>query len=143
MASVARNVDPDNAFQIKRFVQRGVFEELWKRATEGNEATMLRTYSNVGLMASMLFEKSNGKPDAAFKKRLKTKPLIGTLRAKQEFFEDPRFIMTVVGGEVYLILDNAALDSKMTTVMVFNKDAECFVDHDALIDFAMSNDILM
>ena len=51
--------------------------------------------------------------------------------------------MTVVGGSVYLLMDNAALDSKMPTVMTFNKEAECFVDHDDLIDFSMNNDILV
>ena len=143
MASVVKNVDHENAAQIKRLMQRGVFEELWVRATAGEQTTLMRTYANVGLMASTLFQNTSGKPDAAFKKRLKNKPLIGTIRARQEFFEDPRFIMTVVGGSVYLIMDNAALDSKMPTVMIFSKDAECFVDHDALIDFAMNNDILM
>jgi hypothetical protein len=143
MASVTRNVEPDGAYQIKRFVQKGVFEELWRRASSGSDVKNLRTFSNVGLMASTLFQNSHGRPDAGFKKRLKAQPLVGHIRSRISFHDDIRFIMTIVGGAVYLLLDNAAMDSKMTTVMVFNTDADCFVEHDSLIDFAMNNDILV
>lgn len=143
MASVRKNVDPEGVVQIQRYVQRGVFEEMWERAGCRSEVSNLRTYANVGLMAASLFEDTGGKPNANFKKRLKIKPLIGFIRAKQEYYEDVRFIMTVVDGQVYLLMDNAAVDAKMDTVMVFDNDAECFVGHKALIDFALTNDIFL
>lgn len=143
MASVSKNVDPDNAKMIRRYVQRGVFEEMWGRASSGSDVSNLRTYSNVGMMSAALFAESNGKPSVPFKRRITSKPLIGHIRAKQEFHEDVRFIMTVVDGQVYLLMDNAATDNKLNTVMCFDTEAECFVDHEALIDFALSNDILL
>lgn len=142
LSAVQKNVDADNALAIKRYMQKGMFEELWYRARKNNDITASVTYANVGHLTQRLL--GGTKPSSAFKKELVIKPVTGFIRARQEIHDDIRFVLTVVSNDVCLMLDNAALDSRMATVMVYDAAIATFVNRDdALIDFVLSEEVKM
>lgn len=140
MATLERNVGGDNLLQIKRHVQQGIFEEMWSRVNIHKEISFQKTYPTVGILTADIFSKSP-KPTLAFKKELAKNPRFGHIRSKYEFHNDVRFILTVVDDQICLLMDNAAADSKMATVMIYNKTVEAFVEAESLFEFSMSNDI--
>ena len=142
LSTVRKNVDDENARTIKRLMQKGMFEELWHRAHRGADITKSTTYANVGMLAARVL--NGGKPSVAFKKDLALRPMTGHIRARSEIHDDIRFILTVVKGELCLMLDNAALDSRMATVMTYDTKECVFISSDdALIDFVLEKEVAM
>ena len=144
LSTVQKNIDVDNAKSIKRFVQKGMFEEMWQRARRSNDVTKDNIYSTVGLMAAHLFNDDRRGPTAKFRKELIAKPRTGLIRSRAEIHDDIRFILTMVGDELCLLLDNAAMDSRMATVMTYDALTTSFVSNEnSLIDFVLTNDVRM
>lgn len=144
LSNVQKNVDPDNARTIKRYMQKGIFEELWQRAHVNDDVAKTTTYTNVGLLAANLFKSSSGRPSLAFRKQVKLKPITGNIRSRMDFHDDIRFILTVVDDQFCLLLDNSAIDSRMATVMLYDAVETTFVNVDTpLIDFVLTNDLKM
>lgn len=144
LASVGQIVDADNARVIKRHMQRGMFELMWGRVHQNADVTKQMIFQTVGSLAAHLFNGGLKKPSVAFKKELSAKPMTGLIRSKVSFHNDIRFILTVVQNELCLMLDNSALDSKMSTVMTYDAVACSFVDSDeGLLDYVMEHEVAM
>ena len=141
IGTASRRLDSDSSTHLQRFVQKGVFEEIWGRIQDrvGNDVAQLRVYQNVGLLGSSI-----GKITQKFKRDLAVKPIVGHVRTRVSFHDDIRFIMTLVDDSIYLLMDNAALDSRMATVMLYDEDAEGFVVvADSLLEFVFKHNVEM
>lgn len=117
-----------------------MFEEIWERARRGLETPVARTYATVGQLTQGLF---TFKPTLrSLRTALMDRPFIGHLKAKQAFHDDIRFVVVPCGVDVFLLMDNSAMDSRMPTVMKLDKELETFVEHDqSLLDFVLLNDL--
>lgn len=140
VSSARHTLDTDSALNFQRTVQRSMFEEIWRRARRGVETPVERTYATVGQLTQGLF---SFKPTLkSLRTALMDRPYIGHLKAKQSFHNDIRFVVVPCGVDLFLLMDNSAIDSRMPTVMKLDRELETFVEHDqGLLDFVLLNDL--
>lgn len=127
--------------EVLRYLQRGVFAMLWDRATGGVEPRRTRTYGSLALLEVAFF--AAGKAKSVLVKTLTSEPVVGTLRAQQSHQDDIRFIITTDGKEVYLVLSNEALDSRLGTLFRYDDGAKFEPMQSTLLQFALNKDFTM
>lgn len=133
-----KKADLDAMTQLSRILQKGAFEILWDRF-HGVDANLV-SYRNVGHATQFIV------PDGAVMHRLihrlRNHPFTGSIKAARDSGDDYRFICIAQAGAIYLLLENAAMDSKQTQVQVYDTEAEGFVPHHtSLITFLMKEEV--
>lgn len=131
--------DKDGIPEMLRYMQKGAFEIFWK-CHRGKEKTLI-TYQNMGQASQAIVPE-----DARLKtviKRIAQTPITGVIRNPIHFHQDFRFIAFIHGHELYMVLENAAADARLSQIWRYDEDFEGFVPGKgvSLIDFFINNKI--
>ncbi len=127
LRSLPAACDHTTASDVTRFIQKAFFELLWKRAqikTE-TETNSMVTYQTIGHLAQRVL--LGNRSYSAVYRELKDKPVLGLIKARNSEQDDMRFVLTLVNKHTTLLLENCAIDNKMSTVYVFNRKENMFV----------------
>lgn len=138
-SSLTDSQKQDDVSDTLRFLQKGAFDIFWKRHRGDTNTTVL--YRNIGHAASAIVPEGLGW--RAVLAKIMKKPITGIIRNPISFHHDFRFIAFVKGHELYMVLDNGALDANMKQVWRYDEQCEGFVASDkiTLIEFLIGEEI--
>lgn len=130
---------PEDAPDTLRFLQKGAFDIFWKRHRADSNTTVM--YRSIGHAASTIVPEETSLKTAV--SRLIKKPITGLIRNPVSFHQDFRFVAFAKDHEVYMVLDNSALDANMKQVWRYDEQCEGFVASDkiTLIEFLIGEEI--
>lgn len=122
-----------------RFLQKGAFEIFWRRHRGDTNTTVL--YRNIGHATSAIVPEDMGWRSVMA--RLKKKSVTGMIKNPVAFHQDFRFVAFVKEHELYMVLDNSALDASMKQVWRYDKEYDGFIASDkiTLIEFLIAEEI--
>ena len=130
--------DKQGISEMLRAMQRGAFDILWNRC-QTSIATKL--YNTLG-QAQQFVVPEGWKTSQVFK-RISASPIIGKIRAVTAHGDDFRFISLMHKGQLYLLLENCANDSRLAQVWLYDVEGEVFVPSKdtKLINFLIDSEV--
>lgn len=109
--------------QMLKQMQHGAFALLWDKC----DTSVVRVYATLGKVFSSV--QALSETESIMRQRLARQPMCGLIRSRTAHGDDFRFVAFVHKTDSYIVLENAALDSKLAVLWKYERDCEGFVEH--------------
>lgn len=126
--------------QMYRQMQNGAFAMLWDQC----DSSVVRVYATLGKVFGAV-QAISERPHIV-RQHLKRTPMCGLVRARTPHGDDFRFVALSHKNHIYIVLENAALDSNHTLLWCYEEDVEGFVECEGgknldVLDFLISEEV--